>query len=341
MSETIKISDISAKLGISRNTVSKALNGKYVPDKTKEAVLAAAAELGYKSFPKTDHSYLRMSGKKILLLSSKMLMNIPFHIHVMRGVELELAQLNLELLRYTISSATPLENLKSYIEKFKVDGILCIEFFDKHLIEQVLSLNLPTVFMDFCINRISSSYNYDVVMMENTDSVKECCLHILDSSCCKSFGYVGDIKNCLSFNQRFMGMREAMFMRDLPFNPRSNILVEDDLPYNDIGKLANLIRRLDLPDCFVCANDFLALMTLDALNSLEIKVPNDIMVIGFENSAESKISKPTLSTINVNKATLGKELVYTLLNRMAKPQQQTRFIYIKNSYIGRETTNMM
>ena len=59
MSDTIKISDIAEKLGISRNTVSKALNGKYVPEKTKIAVLNAASELGYKNFPK-----MRGAGKQ-------------------------------------------------------------------------------------------------------------------------------------------------------------------------------------------------------------------------------------------------------------------------------------
>ena len=111
--------------------------------------------------------------------------------------------------------------------------------------------------------------------------------------------------------------------------------------YNNIAKLAKLIKHCELPDCFVCANDFLALMLLDALNTLEIHVPERIKVLGYENSAESKISKPTLSTINVNKTNLGKELIHTLINRMNNRQQKTRFIYIKDIPVRRETTNMI
>lgn len=82
-------------------------------------------------------------------------------------------------------------------------------------------------------------------------------------------------------------------------------------------------------------------MLLDALNTLEIHVPERIKVLGYENSAESKISKPTLSTINVNKTNLGKELIHTLINRMNNRQQKTRFIYIKDIPVRRETTNMI
>lgn len=307
MAKCITIADIAQKLNLSRNTVSKALNGKHVPDKTKREVLQAAAELGYKSFPSLDNAYINLSGKNILLISSNMLMNIPFHVHVMRGMENELAKLNMGLLRYTISAISPMENLKEYIEKFEVDGILCMEFFKKNLIEQVLSLGLPTVFLDFSCERIESPYPYDVVMMENLSSVKEYCIDLAESGC-RSFGFVGDIKNCLSFYERFLGMQCALQEKNIVYNPKNNVLADNALPYNNIAKLAKLIKHCELPDCFVCANDFLALMLLDALNTLEIHVPERIKVLGYENSAESKISKPTLSTINVNKTNLGKEL---------------------------------
>ena len=48
--EKITVQDIADSLGISRNTVSKALNGQYVPPRTREAVLNAAINLGYKSY---------------------------------------------------------------------------------------------------------------------------------------------------------------------------------------------------------------------------------------------------------------------------------------------------
>lgn len=338
MNNCIKISDIANKLGLSRNTVSKALNGKYVPEKTRIAVLSAAADIGYKSFPKTTESLLKLTGKHILLLSKRMLMNIPFHIYVLRSIETELAKLNWSLLQYTLSSGKHFDNLKSYIEKFKVDGILCMEFFDKDLIEQVLSLQLPTVFMDTVYRDDSADYNYDIVMMENINAVKTFCLKLIDEGTCKTFGFVGYNKNCLSFHERFMGMRDAMFMRGLAYNPSYSILADNDLPYNNIDRLSALIAKAPLPDCYICANDYIALLTMEALKVLNIAVPERIKIVGFENSSGSRHATPPLSTINVDKNTLGKELVQTLVNKMVNPSACTKITYIKSDIVPRQTT---
>ena len=339
MSDTIKISDIAEKLGISRNTVSKALNGKYVPEKTKIAVLNAASELGYKNFPKMRDSYAALANKKILLLSTKMLMNIPFHIYVLKSIEAELSKLNVSLLRYTLSSSAHFENLKNYINKFKVDGIMCMEFFDADLIQQVKSLDLPIVFMDTVFSDVDSNYNYDIVMMENIHSVKSYCLKLIDEGGCRSFGFVGYYKNCLSFYERYLGMRDAMFLRDIPYDPANNILADNALPYNNIEKFSGLISKATLPDCFICANDYIALLTLEALKVLDISVPEKIKVVGFENSSGSKYSTPTLSTINVDKTALGKELVQTLINQMLSPSKHPKFSYINCKPVPRESTN--
>ena len=339
MSGTIKITDIAEKLGISRNTVSKALNGKHVPEKTRIAVLNAAAELGYKSFPKSFEPAEKLKDKKILLLSTRMLMNIPFHIYVLRSIENELARLNLSLLRYTLSSDKFFENLKSYIEKSKVDGILCMEFFDEHLIEQVVSLNLPIVFMDTVFSFLAPNFNYDVVMMENLNAVKSYCLTLIDKGNCRSFGFVGYYKNCLSFYERYLGMRDAMFLRDIPYDPRCNILAGNDLPYSNLERLSALIAKAKLPDCFVCANDYIASMTLEALKMLDIPVPERIKVIGFENSPTSKYTTPHLSTINVDKTMLGKELVNALVNKMTRPSKHSKITYIRSYPVPRESTD--
>ena len=50
MKNTVTIQDLANALGMSRNTVSKALNGKHVPIKTRNAVLSAAIEMGYKGY---------------------------------------------------------------------------------------------------------------------------------------------------------------------------------------------------------------------------------------------------------------------------------------------------
>ena len=96
--ERITIQDIADSLGLSRNTVSKALNGQYVPPRTREAVLNAAIDLGYKSYQTVASSDAENPHRRIVLITSKMLMTMTFFIHVVRGIESALSeQENVEL----------------------------------------------------------------------------------------------------------------------------------------------------------------------------------------------------------------------------------------------------
>ena len=337
---SVTLNDIAKALNISRNTVSKALNGKHVSEKTRKAVTETAARMNYKSFAVSE-DFRNPSGKKILLISSNSLMNISFHIYVMKGIDMEFAKYNISLVRYTISSSSPFPDLKNYIKKLEVDAIICIEFFRKELIEEILSLNLPTVFLDFPRTKIESDYPYDVVLMENINTLREYCCELIQNAGCKSFGYVGDINNCLSFYERFIGMKCAMEDNGLKYNPDCSILSDNSLPYSDIDKLSALVKRSVLPDCYICANDFIAFMLLNALNTMNIDVPKQVKVVGFENSPESDLSTPSLSTVDVKKIALGRKIASTVLYRIKHRNIQTQFIYLKSGHIQRETTDFM
>ena len=333
----ITVEDIAKALNLSRNTVSKVLNGKRVSAKTRMAVLGMVEKLNYKNVASVNKSE-NLKGKTVLLISSNLLMNIPFHIYAMKGMETVLMNHNASFVRYTISKNADENAVKNYLEKLNVDAIICAEFFQSNLVEAVLSLNLPTVFLDFTRGKVKTTAQYDIVSTENINSVKEYCETLIGEGC-KSFGFVGDINNCLSFYERYLGMRCAIEENGLTYNPKCSIMENNALPYSDISKITNLIKNCDLPDCFVCANDFLALIMLDTLNNMGINVPEKVKIIGFENSVESNISNPTLSTINVNKIDLGKRVVSTLLSRMKHRSYSTRYIYVKGDPIRRASTN--
>ena len=74
MKKGVTIQDIADALKLSRNTVSKALNGKYVPVRTRNAVLNAAVEMGYKSYGTVATAESALTHKKILVLSSRLIL---------------------------------------------------------------------------------------------------------------------------------------------------------------------------------------------------------------------------------------------------------------------------
>ena len=336
MKNSITIQDLANALGMSRNTVSKALNGKHVPPKTRNAVINAAIEMGYKGYKLAASSEGSLGQKRFLILSSRLLMNINYYIHVLRGIEESLTDYDIELMQFT--NAASFEKFKRYVADYKVDGIICIEFFESQYIAELTELGIALVFLDFPLTNVGFKGNYDIVIPESHDAVKNLCMQLIAKEDCLTFGFVGDFRHCRSFYERFTAMNEAMFLSGLPLNLDYSICYDDSMSYEP-KDLANIIGRMaDLPDCFVAANDSIALNLLAALKSRKISVPKDVKVIGFDNVAEAKLSTPPLTTFNVNKNALGKRIVSILLDRISNPTQANQIIYIVSKKVIRSST---
>lgn len=338
MKNSVTIQDIANALNLSRNTVSKALNGKHVPAKTRNSVINAAIEMGYKGYKLAASSDASLGQKRVLILSSRLLMNINYYIYVLRSIEESLTNYDIELVQFNITNSASFSKFKRYLSSSKVDGIICIEFFEPDYIAELLELNQALVFLDFPMYNSSLKGKYDIILPESQDVLKNFCMQLIQEENCCSFGFVGDYLHCRSFYERFTGMREALFLSGLPVDLQYSILNDDSTPYEP-KELVKAISQLPaLPDCFIAANDSIAINLLVALKSLKKHVPKDVKVIGFDNITEAKYSNPPLTSVNVNKTLLGKRIISLLLDRIADPTQTNQIIYITSKVIIRSTT---
>lgn len=338
MKNSVTIQDIAGALGMSRNTVSKALNGKPVPAKTKNAVLSAAIEMGYKGFDLLAAKAVPPGPKRFVILSSYLLMNIKYYANVLRGIEQSLEDHSIDLIQFCVTTPESFSAFKRFLSKDHVDGIICIEFFDICYISELVKFEYPVIFLDFPVVSTEVKGSFDIVLPESQDVVMQLCTKIIHEHKARTFGFIGEYLHCRSFYERFCGMREALFLSGLPVDLSYSILNEDSLPYDSTALQTALGRLPALPDCFVAANDTIAIALMDALKNLHIDVPSEVKVIGFDNIVESKRTTPPLSTVNVNKNSLGKIIAALLLDRIARPTQASQIIYIASTAIMRGTT---
>ena len=154
MKKNVTVSDIADALNLSRNTVSKALNGKHVPTKTRNMVIHAAIEMGYKGYKLAASTDISLGQKKFLILSSRLLMNINYYISVLKGIEESLTDYDIELLQFNITSSDSFSKFKRYLENNAVDGIICIEFFKPDYIVELLELEPKVIFLDFPLHHM-------------------------------------------------------------------------------------------------------------------------------------------------------------------------------------------
>lgn len=338
MEKKVTIQDIADALDLSRNTVSKALNGKPVPAKTRNAVLNAAIEMGYKGYKLAASSDGTMGQKRFVILSTRLLLNMNYYILVLRGMEESLLDYDVDLVQFKITNPASFSKFKHYLSGCKVDGIVCMEFFEPEYIAELLELEIALVFLDFPLFNSTLRGRFDIILPESQDVVKNFCMDMIRENNCRTFGFIGDYLHCRSFYERFTGMREALFFSSLPVDLRYSILHDDSMPY-DPESLVQEIRSLPaLPDCFVSANDTIAINLLKALKILKISVPKEVKVIGFDNVADAKNCTPPLTSVNVNKALLGKRIIGLLLDRISNPTQANQIIHISSKLVIRSST---
>ena len=333
----VTIQAIADELAISRNTVSKVINGHDVPHQTKELVIKKAIEMGYKGFNQIK-GIEESKPLKLLLLTGKPLANLDFFLSIIRGIESSIQKYDIDFFQYTLNTNTTSAQLENYIQSLKIDGIIGIELYDRKYLNHVLNLGTPIVFIDSLTFSNQLTGNYDVILMENIQNIHKIASRMIQDGV-KSFGFIGDPQHCQGFYERFLGMREALYHHNLPFNENLSILEPDDSPYGNVNWLMQKLVKMDfMPEVLFCANDSIAIPLIEALKKLYKRVPQDVQVIGFDNIIEASLNNPSLTTIDIDKEQLGQEVIHTLLQRIKRATIPNRTIYLKTKIIYRNTT---
>ena len=346
MKKKVTIQDIADALGISRNTVSKAINNSDgLADATREKILQKAVEMGYKQFSYvTTLSNIRAATPvitseapgfvgEIALLTTVFLTLSHFASTMLDKFQQEISQLG-----YTINThRVTADNLRDLtlpptFAPDRVSAIICIEMFDWDYDRMVCDLGFPVLFVDGPSKRSGESLPADQLYMDNTTEITRFVNDMLSRGQ-KRIGFIGNYDHCQSFYERYAAFRCAMLMSGAEVDERCCIR------YDHQDEIAERLDALDeLPDVFICANDFVAGDAIRALFSIGKSVPDDVRILGFDDAPESRISRPTLSTIHIHTQTMAFSAVHLLLSRMKEPSLDYRLVHTETDLIYRDST---
>lgn len=96
----------------------------------------------------------------------------------------------------------------------------------------------------------------------------------------------------------------------------------------------------ELPDVFICANDFVAWDLIRGLFAIGRSVPGDVRVLGFDDAPESRISLPPISTIHIHTQIMAFTAVSLLLSRIREPSLDYRVVHTETKLIYRDSTRL-
>ncbi len=338
-SKRITMQDIADACGLSRNTVSKVYNGRgSVPQATRSLVLQKARELGYGS-PSEESLPPSPPAGNIALLTRHLPSRLHFGTLFLSAFTDIISREGYSLKIYEISPAELwAKQLPPHFLPDQTAGIVGIELFDQDYVDMICRLGLPFVLADNPPDALTSIMKCDCATMENIAAIMTIVRRLAGAGA-RHIGFVGDYNHCGSFRERWYGYRQALQETGLPFDERLCICAPDDSPYDDSAWLMSRLDQMPfLPDAFICANDYLAIPLMLTLKKRGLSIPADIMIAGFDGTAQSAFTDPPLTTVRINGADIGCLAARLLLNRIQSAAFPYTWTRVASIPVWREST---
>lgn len=316
----VTIKDVARSCGVSMVTVSRVLSGSDYPvkDETREKVLKAAEALNYQ--PNLLARGLKTNKTTEIVVVVPSITN-PFYTSIITGVENVAIKNGYSVTLFNCANrhGSTVSIIESIVNR-RVDKVVLSTGDSLALqVKKLLSKHVKVVLVDCWIPEVDCHRIY----FDYRKGARMITEYLINKGH-RRFVYLGLKPDSQTRIDRVEGFKDALKDADLEFSDdfiiyfdeseamdsnRENIEFKADFALaNDV--LASPVK----PTAIVAANDMMALGVLSYCNSVNIKVPDDISVVGFDDSIFSELSHPAITTIRVPAEYMGEMAAKLLFN---------------------------
>jgi LacI family transcriptional regulator len=332
------LADIAAAVGLSPAAVSLALRGKPgVSDATRERVMEASRSLGYRPSSGTSRHHKPMTFTLVIrALHGDSPAANRFYGPVLAGVEERCRRLHIRLILAIMpvdQHNHPIEVPHAVTDRLS-DGLIFVGAHFARTTEQLLEAAQPAVLVDaYAENGV-----FDAVETDNIVGAMTAVQHLVSRGH-REIAILGtDPEAFPSILQRRLGYEHAMAEAGL--TPRYI-----DSPYyeHETAAAAAIDYLRANPDvtAIFCANDLVAITFMLAARQVGISVPDQVSVIGFDDIDLASFISPSLTTMAVDKAGMGRLAVTLLAHRIEVGEECVTSTLVRPYLIERETVRIL
>jgi len=323
---------------VSIATVSLVINNhKRISSDTKLLVNQAIKELNYHP-SHTARGLVSSKTKNIgfILTEDHFLRSEPFYTRIFLGTEFEARSYEYYILLTTIPSDFEKgDKLPRFILERNIDGIIVAGKVPDALIKELEKYEMPLAFVDY----YPPSEKYPVVLIDNVSGGLQAVQHLLGLGH-KNIAFIGaDIKHP-SIRDRFQGYKIALERAGITFNPNYNTITDEKYPARENGFQAAkklLKKNKKITAIFTC-NDAMAIGVMQYLKDNNIRVPDDISLIGFDDVEADLSLDPPLCTISVPKLEMGIEAFRLMKDILKNRVKSPKKILVPTELVIRKST---
>ena len=309
---TITIHDVAKRAGVSISTVSRVINNNYpVKEETREKIEMAIQELGY--VPN------EIARSLILKTTSSVGIVVPgitnlFFPTIVEEINRMLVSGGFTMSLYSTEGDPKMEKvvIDSIISR-NMDGIIAIdpsmENLENNYFEE-LCKEIPTII----INGNTNKYKCNFVSYDEEVGTKEAFKYLLELGHSEISFVRGD--RSLSYDLKEKLYRQFIRANNLKYE--KVIIVGKGNSLEVVEKTGEIFEEFlnskDRGTAVFACNDLMAVGVINACNKAKIKVPEDMSVIGFDNTLLSSITHPKITTVDLKMEEIGKIAALELID---------------------------
>ncbi|MQY39893.1 HTH-type transcriptional regulator DegA [Streptomyces sp. RB17] len=329
------LEQVAARAGVGRGTVSRVINrSPKVSERSRAAVERAIDELGYVPNLAARSLVTRRTHSVALVVpeAETRLFSEPYFSTIIRGVSSRLSTAGMQLLLVLVRDGEEHARLASYLTAQRVDGVLMVAVHSDDTLPDLLDgLAVPTVLA----GRRHDLEHVGHVRADNSGGARLAVQHLLD----KGRRTVATITGPLDMDvarARLDGYREAL--RSAGITVDEGLISHGDFTEGG-GRVAMrdlLQRRPDL-DAVFAASDVTASGAVHELRTRGLRVPDDVAVVGFDDSIVARHIDPPLTSVRQPIEEMGHTMASLLLDEIDQRGKGHREVVLPTELVLRES----
>jgi len=325
------IADVAEMLGVSRATVSRALSGSPgVGPELRQKIIDFTEEIGYK--PNSVAQSLSKGKMKTVGLIFGDVRN-PFYAELTYHIQKAFNENGYSVMIF--NSEYNVEKEVEFIhmaEQFCLAGLILFTAQTNMSKPQFDKIHVPIIFA----NRSLELKNYDSVLTDNFKAGYIAAMHLIELGH-KRIGIINGQSLSSASMHRFEGAKQAM--RNCFLTLKEDDIMTGDLKMDTGYALAkDFFKRKDRPSALVIGNDMMALGFMDYCKEINVKIPEELSIVSFDNINFSAMHGIELTTISQHVKEMGEKAAELMVNRIENPKAEYKRIILEPTLIVRNST---
>lgn len=272
------IKDVAKRAGVSFKTVSRVLNDDTaVRHETRAKVIEAIEALDYR--PNIMARSLRSQRTHTIGFVSDLIASTPYASRIIQGAQ-ERAWEN-EFLLLLVNTGGNQAMKEAAVETLldrQVDGIIYATMYHREVHPPQTVREVPTMLIDCFI----ADESLPSVVPNEEKGGYEATRHLLQKGH-RRIGYVCDDSGVIATKRRLTGYKKALAEFDIPFDPNLTCFLGDSVSRDGYHGAMRLMQQPTPPTALFCYNDRMAMGAYRAMRELNLTIPDDVAIVGYDN----------------------------------------------------------